>query len=103
MNEEEKKKIIEILKRVKDPETGMDIVTLGLVDGFTVEENLTKIFVNFQVNTPACFFCKTIAWKIIEDLSNRIVEEFEKEGYYNVRVVEAINPRIFYKISTLKT
>ena len=49
---DDKEKIIEILKRVKDPETGVDIVTLGLVYGFTIDENITEIWVDFQGNTP---------------------------------------------------
>jgi metal-sulfur cluster biosynthetic enzyme len=97
---DDKEKIIEILKRVKDPETGVDIVTLGLVYGFTIDENVTEIWVDFQGNTPVCNFCKTIAWSIIETISNDIMEEFKKEGYKNIKVVEALNPSIYYKSST---
>jgi metal-sulfur cluster biosynthetic enzyme len=97
---DDKEKIIEILKRVKDPETGVDIVTLGLIYGFTIDENITEIWVDFQGNTPDCNFCKTIAWSIIEKISNDIMEEFKKEGYKNIKVVEALNPSIYYKSST---
>ncbi len=97
---EDKEKIIEILKRVKDPETGVDIITLGLLYGFTIDENITEIWVDFQSSTPICYFCKTIAWSIIEKISNNIVKELEKEGYKNVKVVEALNPSICYKSST---
>jgi len=97
---DDKEKIIEILKRVKDPETGVDIVTLGLIYGFTIDENITEIWVDFQGNTPECNFCKTIAWSITEKISNDIMEEFKKEGYKNIKVVEALNPLIYYKSST---
>jgi metal-sulfur cluster biosynthetic enzyme len=97
---EDKEKIIEILKRVKDPETGVDIVTLGLIYGFTIDENETEIWVDFQNSTPVCFFCKTIAWSLIEKISTDIVKELEKEGYKNIKVVEALNPSVYYKSST---
>jgi hypothetical protein len=56
--------------------------------------------VDFQGNTPVCNFCKTIAWSLIEKISNDIMEEFKKEGYKNIKVVEALNPLIYYKSST---
>jgi hypothetical protein len=52
---------------------------------------------SFTSNTPACFFCKAIAWTLIEKISDGIVEELQQEGYKNVRVVDALNPRIYYR------
>jgi hypothetical protein len=46
-----------------------------------------------------CYFCKTIAWSIIEKISSKILEEFKKEGYKNIKIVEALNPSIYYKSS----
>ena len=85
------------LKRVRDPETGVDIVAEGLVYGYTANELITEIWMSFTSNTPACFFCKAIAWTLIEKISDGIVEELQQEGYKNVRVVDALNPRIYYR------
>jgi len=85
------------LKRVLDPETGVDIVTEGMVYGYTANELVTEIWMSFISNTPACFFCRAVAWTLIEKISDGIVEELQKEGYKNVRVVDALNPRIYYK------
>jgi len=85
------------LKRVLDPETGVDIVAEGLVYGYTANELVTEIWMRFISNTPGCFFCRAVAWTLIEKISDGIVEELQKEGYKNVRVVDALNPRIYYR------
>jgi metal-sulfur cluster biosynthetic enzyme len=89
--------VIATLKRVRDTETGVDIVTERLVYGYTANELVTEIWMSFTSNTPVCFFCKAIAWTLIEKIFNRIVEELQEEGYKNVRVVDALNPRIYYR------
>ncbi len=96
---DENNKIIEILKKVIDPETGVDIVSEGMVYGFTINEMVTEIWMSFSSATPVCFFCKAVAWTEIEKISNCIVEELGKEGYKNIRVVESLNPKIYYKTS----
>nr|WP_243626485.1 hypothetical protein [Candidatus Cryosericum septentrionale] len=55
-----------------------------------------QIFVIIS-NTPGCFFCRAVAWTLIEKISDGIVEGLQKEGYKNVRVVDALNPRIYYR------
>jgi metal-sulfur cluster biosynthetic enzyme len=100
--DEKDKKIIEILKNVKDPETDTDIVSLGLVYGFTVDEVKTEIWVDFQGKSPGCKFCKALSWSIIEKISSDIVQKLSKDGYKNIKVVEALNPSIYYKDSSEK-
>jgi len=93
----ESETVIATLKRVLDPETGVDIVSEGMVYGYTANELVTEIWMSFMSSTPVCSFCKAIAWTLIEKISDRIVEELQKKGYKNVRVVDALNPRIYYK------
>jgi len=88
--------VISILKRVYDPETSVDIVTEGLVYGFTVNELTTEIWMSFESNTPVCYFCKLISWGLMQEITERIVEEFSKEGYINIKVLEALNPKNYY-------
>jgi len=92
------KKIIDLLKEVKDPETLSSIYDLNLVYGYTLNDDSIDIFVNFQGNTPSCFFCKAIAWNIIEKISNDLVDTFKNNGFNKIRILEATNPNIFYKI-----
>lgn len=93
-----KEDVINLLKKIKDPETEISIYDLGLIYGYTIKNNSIDIFVNFQRNTPSCFFCKIISWKIIEDISNNLVEIFKENGFEKIRILEAINPNIYYKI-----
>lgn len=94
---EKEKQIIEILKNVKDPETEIDIVSSGYIYGMTVTDEKTEIWMDFNQRVPGCSFCKVIAWKIIETISTNVYKELEKNGYKNIKVVEAANPKIVYK------
>ncbi len=53
---------------------------------------------NFQNSTPSCFYCKIVAWNIIEKISNDLIETFKNSGFKKIRILEAINPNIFYKV-----
>lgn len=99
MNDREKE-VVEILKKVKDPETDTDIVSLGLVYGFTVDGDNIDVWMDFQGNTPGCFFCKTLTWSIIEKISTDTIEKLRESGFKSIRIVEATNPKIVYKLST---
>jgi len=90
-------RVMATLRRVVDPETGVDVVTERMVYGYTANELVTEIWMSFMSSTPVCSFCKAIAWSLIDKISDRIVEELQKEGYQNVRVVDALNPRIYYR------
>lgn len=96
---EREKEVVELLREIKDPETEMDIVSLGLAYGFTIEGDSIDVWMDFQGYTPGCFFCKTIAWNIIEKISTEIIDKL-KDKFKDVRVVEATNPKIVYKFST---
>lgn len=91
-------KVINLFKKVKDPETDSSVYDLNLIYGYTLNDDSIDIFVNFQINTPSCFFCKSIAWNIIEKISNDLVKTFKETGFKKIRILEATNPNIFYKI-----
>jgi len=93
----ETNRIMATPRRVVDPETGADMVTEGMVYGYAVDELVTEIGMSFMSSTPVCSFCKAIAWSLIDRISDRIVDELQKEGYQNTRVVDAPNPKIYYK------
>jgi len=50
-SKEENKKIIEIMKKVKDPELGVDIWTLGLIYDIEIKE---KLNITMTFTTPLC-------------------------------------------------
>lgn len=80
--------VVEGLKSVIDPETGLDIVDEGLVYGLTVEKKLVQVFLLLARSTPECHFCQTIAVnvqrRILKDTINVLREQgFEKIELYN--------------------
>lgn len=97
MLKENEKQLVEILKKIKDPETDIDIVNSGYVYGLTLTDELTEIWMDFNQRVPGCNFCKVVAWKLIETISGKIVEVLQQSGYKNIKVVEAANPKIIYK------
>lgn len=49
-----KAEITEALKKVEDPELGMNIVDLGLVYGVDWDEELGEVFVELTLTSPGC-------------------------------------------------
>lgn len=49
-----KAEITEALKKVKDPEIGMNIVDLGLVYGLDWDEEAGEVFVELTLTSPGC-------------------------------------------------
>lgn len=97
MNELEKR-VVEALKKVKDPETGSDIVSEGLIYGFTIyEDNSIKVFVSFESSTPTCNFCKAVSWTIMDRITKDITEALKDFGFTKIMVVEELNPKIIYR------
>ncbi len=97
MKEQIEEKVKEALKMVKDPETNMDIVSEGLVEGFTPFENSIKIFVGFERSSPTCNFCRALSWTIIDKISEEIIKAVKPLGFDKVQIVEELNPKILYK------
>lgn len=95
--DELERRVVGELKKIKDPETGSDIVSMGFVYGITIEENSVEVWVNFSRGMPGCFFCKVIAWNLIERISKDIVKGLSDAGFRRVRVLESANPELVYK------
>ncbi len=51
-SKEENKKIIEVMKRVQDPELGLDIWTLGLI--YDIDINTKNVGIKMTFTTPMC-------------------------------------------------
>ncbi|MEK6903804.1 MAG: metal-sulfur cluster assembly factor [Nanoarchaeota archaeon] len=77
-----KEKIIEALKKVKDPEIGLDIWTLGLVYNIHAKEKNAQIKMTFT--SPLCPFGPML---ILD-----VKREVQKIGYKDVNVEIVFNP-----------
>ncbi len=87
------KKILEILRKVRDPEIPIDIVSLGLIYGIRVEKDIA--YVDMTLTVPACpakqFFAEHIKEKILEnfsDLKDVIVEFVFEPPWTKERISE---------------
>lgn len=82
MNPEMIKKIDAVLDRVKDPESGLSVLHLGLIKRVRFSEAQKKLFVftDFQSHMPDCkacvFIAKLVADTIIRDLDAEFSLEF---------------------------
>jgi metal-sulfur cluster biosynthetic enzyme len=79
MDEEMKRRIDGVLERVKEPESGLSIAELGLVERLRYSEKYRKlvVFTNPIKSPPGC--CVIMA-KLLQDATGkRLTEEFKKE------------------------
>ncbi|MEO0236889.1 MAG: iron-sulfur cluster assembly protein [candidate division WOR-3 bacterium] len=76
----DRKMIVEKMREVIDPEIGMDIVTLGLIYGFKIEND--KVFIDMTLTFPGC----PLASMMISELKQKI-EEIAGEGNVNINLV----------------
>lgn len=73
------------LESVKDPEIGLDIVSLGLIRELNLEqEPLKKAHVLMTLTTPFCPFAN--------DLIQQVEDTLEKEGFEDVAVELTFDP-----------
>lgn len=81
-------KIFEKLKGVKDPELGIDIVTLGLIRNVSEddvgEKGVTGVEVLMTLTTPFCPFA--------DDLITEVENTLEAMGFEDARVELTFDP-----------
>ncbi|WP_365941930.1 iron-sulfur cluster assembly protein [Thermococcus sp.] len=83
---EEVRHVVEILKKVKDPETELNIVDEGLVYGLTVEGSKVQVFLLMARSTPHCHFCQMIAINVQRKILDRIIRVLKEEGFDRIEV-----------------
>jgi len=81
MDPEMTRKIDAILDRVKDPESGLSVARLGLVERVRYNEQKQDIYIftDFQSHHPGCVTCAGIAMILISTIMRNLEEEFRKE------------------------
>ena len=70
-----------VLDRVKDPESGLPIARLGVVERFryNAERNELVVFTEFGSHMPTCITCVGIASLVVDGIQRRLREELERE------------------------
>ena len=76
------------LKRIKEPETGVSIIDLGIVEKIVVKDGIYNIYVNFAYLNSSCVACMPILWMVVRSLVRKI-ERVLKEMNLRFRIIEA--------------
>ena len=79
-----KDKIIEKLKTVIDPETGIDVINMGLVKDLEVFED-GKVSLKFQPSSPICPLGFQLAFSI-----KKAVEEMKEVENVNLEAIDFV-------------
>lgn len=81
MNPEMIKKIDAVLDRVKDPESGLPVSRLGVVERVRYSESLKKlyIFADFSSHMPRCSACSAVAGLVVDRITRDLAVEFHAE------------------------
>lgn len=81
MDEEMKKKLDSTLDEVKDPESGLSISELGLINKFRYNNDLKELYVfnNFFSHRPACKTCVGISMLIEKTIKRDLKTTLERK------------------------
>ena len=81
MDPEMAEKIASVLKRVKDPESGLSVEAVGCITRvrYNEEKGELYIFTDFVSHLPGCLTCVGIARALISTIMRDLREEFRKE------------------------
>jgi len=79
-------RVVRVLKKVQDPETGLNIVDEGLLYGLTVKEKEVEVFLLMARSTPHCHFCQMLAINVQNKILRDIVDVLKAEGFNRIRV-----------------
>ncbi len=80
-NDELKKRVIEILETIADPEIGIDVYNLGMIYGLEVGGN--KVKVRMTLTTPFCPLANILPLMVEEELKKKLGVEVEIELVYD--------------------
>jgi metal-sulfur cluster biosynthetic enzyme len=84
--------VINQLQKVIDPETGVDVVRMRLIEDLTVDET-GKVRYRFRPSSPLCPLAVTLALQIKEavaQVEGVIGQEVEVVGYVGAGVLNAL-------------
>lgn len=81
MDPEMAEKIEAILQRVKDPESGLPVSRLGVIERFryNAEKQELYVFTDFASHQPSCMTCVGIASVVIAGIQRDLKVELSRE------------------------
>jgi len=82
----EVRRVVEVLKRVRDPETDLNIVDEGLLYGLTVKGKEVEVFLLMARSTPECHFCQMIAINVQNKILGDIMTVLKAEGFNRIKI-----------------
>ena len=76
----DKKQIINILKKIKEPESELSLYELKIVNFIDYEKDDKKLIISLDFNKrmPSCVGCKPIAWMLQKKIVEALKNEFSK-------------------------
>ncbi|MDV3103907.1 iron-sulfur cluster assembly protein [Thermococcus waiotapuensis] len=77
--------VVEVLRSVKDPETGLNIVDEGLLYGLTVEGKNVDVFFLMARSTPECHFCQMLAINVQNRILRDVISALKSAGFEKIR------------------
>ncbi|ASJ16607.1 hypothetical protein A3L04_05750 [Thermococcus chitonophagus] len=87
--------ILEKLRRVKNPFTGQDIVSEGLVTKVIKEDNKVIIYVAFARNTPRKPAAMAMVWPIQAKIVREIVNVLKD---YDIEILDDLTLQRYYPV-----
>jgi len=84
--------ILQRLSSVIDPETGVDVVRMRLIEDLTVDEN-GRVSYKFRPSSPLCPIAVPLAWEIqqaVAQVEGVTAQDFEIVGYIQAEEFTAL-------------
>jgi len=89
-------RVLELLKSVKNPFTGLDIVSEGLVSKVIEDDDTVQIYLAFARNTPPGPVSSALAWPVQARIVRDIVETLENAGIVRFEILDDTTLQRYY-------
>ena len=83
--------VIEKLRKIREPETNVGILDLGLISGIEVNDEMIVVYVNFSYIRSSCKACIPINWMMVRSMVRKIERVLKEEGYRYMIVEDGSN------------
>ncbi|WP_290596335.1 MULTISPECIES: iron-sulfur cluster assembly protein [unclassified Archaeoglobus] len=80
--------IVKEIAEIKEPETGVNVGELGVIESIDVVDDVITIYVNFSYMIPSCKACVPINWLITKSIVRRM-ERILKKSSLRYRIIES--------------
>jgi len=91
-----KEEVLELLKSVRNPFTGVDIVSEGLISKIIEDEDGIRIYLAFARNTPPGPVSSALAWPVQARIIKDIVKALEGAGIGKFEILDDTTLQRYY-------